>query len=72
VLIAGGVVLGAAIVLIAARRHAVDRQILDQVQRIRRYPCPSGPRDRRMKRLTMAVITVSLRQAKCLAHLPAW
>ncbi len=31
---AGGVVLGAAIVLIATRRHAVDRQILDQVQRI--------------------------------------
>jgi RmuC family len=29
-----GVVLGAAIVLIATRRHAVDRQILDQVQRI--------------------------------------
>jgi DNA recombination protein RmuC len=31
---AGGVVLGAVIVLIATRRHAVDRQILDQVQRI--------------------------------------
>src|SRR6266566_1365105 len=31
---AGGVVMGAAIVLIATRRHAVDRQILDQVQRI--------------------------------------
>jgi hypothetical protein len=31
---AGGVVMGAVIVLIATRRHAVDRQILDQVQRI--------------------------------------
>jgi DNA recombination protein RmuC len=31
---AGGVIMGAAIVLIATRRHAVDRQILDQVQRI--------------------------------------
>jgi hypothetical protein len=30
----GGVVLGATIVLIATRRHAVDRQILGQVQRI--------------------------------------
>jgi len=30
----GGAVLGAAIVLIANRRHAVDRQILDHVQRI--------------------------------------
>jgi hypothetical protein len=31
---AGGVVMGAVIVLIATRRHTVDRQILDQVQRI--------------------------------------
>ena len=31
---AGGVVMGAAIVLIATRRHTVDRQILDHVQRI--------------------------------------
>lgn len=31
---AGGVIMGAVIVLIAIRRHAVDRQILDHVQRI--------------------------------------
>ena len=31
---AGGVIMGAVIVLIATRRHAVDRQILDHVQRI--------------------------------------
>jgi hypothetical protein len=31
---AGGVFAGALIVLIATRAHAVDRQILDQVQRI--------------------------------------
>lgn len=31
---AGGVIIGAVIVLLASRRHAVDRQILDPVQRL--------------------------------------
>ena len=56
---AGGVVLGATIVLIATRRHAVDRQILDQVQRIGAIHILQGREIPRMERLTMAVITVS-------------